>query len=514
MPLAALAAVEMVAEQAVVPAVAVPVAEQAVVPAVAVLAAEQAVVLVAAPAAARVAARVAVLAVRVAVLAAPAAVLAVLAALMARQVDRTGAICNMGRSDHITETGGAQPMCAPGTCIEKLCFEGLPHAVELRDANDVGQALGAVMPGWALSFSQNPSRRDVPVTTIQGRDDGRYDFRSRWAHRSLNKLGLAGATCAAVADLTQAFCDALPGVLGLHCGAVRIGQHLVSLTGPYRAGKTTLVTRLATEPGVSFFCDDILPILPDGETFALGIQPRLRLPLPLHVVPEFRAFVNDHLTVNDKRYGYVSVPTLAARGMRAPLSAVVVLSRRDEGVASLHRMEVAEAAGHLIRQNIADPGAAETHYDRIAALANNLLCLKLQYSDLEDAVALLLKTFEGNVIPSPGVNIDPPLPPKSMKPDVEPADLQALFRRSEQVVPRIIGADIFLWQLEERNFYGLNPIAAAIWTLLETPATGLEITEILGKAFPDFDAAKIKNDAAELLGALLARNLVSASETT
>ena len=39
----------------------------------------------------------------------------------------------------------------------------------------------------------------------------------------MTDLGLAGATCGAVADITQSYLDARPGIFGLHCGAVRIG---------------------------------------------------------------------------------------------------------------------------------------------------------------------------------------------------------------------------------------------------------------------------------------------------
>lgn len=440
---------------------------------------------------------------------------AVRAALVAAQAHhQAGTTSDMAQRSPRCKKDGARLRRASVVQTTHLGRTDVAHAIELHDAEEVISALGTVMENWNLTNSRGQVADDTPVSRIHGAPGGRYNFQSWWSRRPLKNIGLAGAACGAVADLTQGFCDARPGILALHCGAVRINGHLVAFTGYYRTGKTTLVTRLAAEPELSLFCDDVLPVLPDGTAIALGIQPRLRLPLPDNVAPEFRSFVDHNLTIRDSRYGYVASPTLAPHGTRAPLSAIVVLSRCEGVPASLHHVDVAEAAGHLIRQNIADPGAAEIHYDQIAAMANRLLCLKLRYSDLEEAAAVLLEAFESDTIPAPEINIQPSLPPEPTKTACEIADLKILFRRSEQVAQRVIGTDTFLWQVEDRNFYSLNPIAAAIWTLLETPMTGLELVGILQKAFSETEGAKIESDTAELLGALLTRNLVSTCEKT
>ncbi|SLN49193.1 hypothetical protein PEL8287_02569 [Roseovarius litorisediminis] len=431
-----------------------------------------------------------------------------------RQAALLALITSMGQTGHMTKKKGGAGDAPPKSDIESLQIVDIPHAVNLHDAPDVGRALDTVMPGWIHSKRQYHPTSPIPATTIRRKDDGSYDFRSRWTHRALQNLGLAGATCAVVADLSQAFCDAHPGTLGLHCGAVCIGGHLVALTGPYHAGKTTLVTRLATEQGISLFCDDILPVLPDGRAYSLGVQPRLRLPLPPKVTPEFHAFVDAHLTVRDKRYGFVDMPNLATRGSRAPLAGFVILSRKEGVAASLHQVDIAETASYLIRQNIADPGAVDTHFDQIVAMAENVVCLKLQYSDLEDAVPLIRDAFSGDKIPSPNIEIGPPCPPEPDEIDCKIADLHLVYQRNDLVIPRQIGSDTFLWQIEERNFYSLNQIAAAIWTLLETPATGLTIAGILQEAFPACEAEKIEKDTAELLGFMRSRNLVSVCDAS
>lgn len=382
--------------------------------------------------------------------------------------------------------------------------------VELHDSDTLCQSLATVMPDWRPVAAQGAMEDEPPVTSIRRHEDNSYSYQSWWGHRPLTGLGLAGATCGAVADLTQSYLDARPGIFGLHCGAVRIGGHLVAFTGTYRAGKTTLVTRLGSEPDSELFCDDVLPIMPDGMALALGIQPRLRLPLPADIPQAFRDHVARSLTVCDHRYGYVSTPHQAPCGERAPLAGLVVLSRHDGAPAHFHRMETATTAACLIRQNIADPGEAEAHYDHVAAMAGDLPCLKLVYSDLEDAAALIRSAFDAPAIPSANVDIGAPLPPEHSEDDAEPAKLDQRFSRADDVSERVIGSDTFLWQMDERNFFSLNPVGGAVWTLLEAPATGRQIAATLTEIFPDADPATIAADLARLLGRMRQRGLVSA----
>lgn len=416
-----------------------------------------------------------------------------------------------------TTCSGARAACAPDAKSESGSVSGLSrlrvadvaHEVELRGADAVAGALGRVMRGWDVSPAPGAAEAGRPVSRVAAEAGGGFRFRSWWSRKPWGGIGLAGATCGLVADLTQAFCDERPGTLALHCGAVRIGGHLVALTGTYRAGKSTLVARLGAEPDLEVFGDDVLPILPDGAAWALGIEPRLRLPLPDTVSPAFRAHVARHLTVQDDRYGYLGAPTLAPRGTRAPLAAIVVLDRRAEGPASLHRVETAEAASHLIRQNIADPGEIEAFYDQVIDMAAGLCCLKLRYACLENAVAVLRAAFDSDEIPAASVPVGAPLPPDLRAVAAEPADLAACHLRSDRVIARRIGTDLFLWHVEDRNFYALNVVGAAIWLLLETPATGVDIAAALRELFPDVPGETIDRDAAALLGVLRARGLVA-----
>ncbi|MGK7653232.1 PqqD family protein [Roseovarius sp. B08] len=362
------------------------------------------------------------------------------------------------------------------------------------------------MPDWEIAASGDT---DTPATVLRRDEGGTFQFQSWWSDRPLTKLGPAGVTCGAVADILQGYLDSRPGIFGFHCGAVQVNGHLVAFTGPYRAGKTTLVARLGTEPDCALFCDDILPVDENGVATALGVQPRLRLPLPEGLSGAFENHVAANLTVSDERYGFLKLPHQASLGARAPLAAMIVLCRQDGRRARFHELSTADAAGFLIRQNIADPGDAGSHYDRVAAMAENLVCLTLVYSDLEDAVSLIRETFEAAGIPRLKAPLAPALPLSDPDADAPPADLSLRVVRASDVVTRQIGEDMFLWQMADRNFFRLNAVGGAIWTLLEQDQTGTCIVRALHDAFPTTPVEMIGRDVAMLLGQMKQRGLVT-----
>lgn len=408
------------------------------------------------------------------------------------------------------ETGGACADRAPHLPSLYLGFDEAPHAIELRGCTELGAAVMTVMPGWrAVRMSGLPAG-PTTLTRLGGTANGSYTYHSHWAGRPLERQGQAGAVCGAVADLVQAYCDARPGTFGLHCGAVRIGGHLVAFTGSYRAGKTTLVTRLGLERECALFCDDVLPIRPDGQAVALGIQPRVRLPLPDGLSPRFRTRLLRAFTVRDARYGYVRLARQVGLGEAAPVAALVLLARRAGARARLHHLPGSEAAACLIRQNIADPGETPAHYDRVSAMVDALFCVKLVYSDIEEAVALIRRAFKAPSVPAPGTRIEAPTSPDLPEVHATPADPAGRFVRSAEVLERQIGTDTFLWQTETRNWFSLNPAGAVIWALLEAPHSGHELCSVLSEAFPQADPDLIARDIAVLLGQMAARNLVMA----
>lgn len=411
----------------------------------------------------------------------------------------------LGRK-HQHAGAGAEP--APDTSMSRLRFSGLSLELTLDGSGRLHDALSVVMPDWRATIGSSGKAPETTVSTIRQDIDGTYSYKSWWAEKPMTGLGIAGATCAAVADIIQAYLDERPGTLGLHCGAVRIAGQLVAFTGSYRAGKSTLVTRLGAEPGCTLFCDDILPIEPDGTALALGVQPRLRLPLPSDVSSAFRAHVARGMTVHDDRYAFISDPQQAPFASRERLATMVVLHRQENARARFHQLDRSEAAAFLIRQNIADPGDAETFYNRIETLTKDMVCLTLVYSDLEDAAALVRDTFGAADIPALQEPLGQPLTMTDPDDAAEPADVTKTFARAEDVVTRRIGSDVFLWHLESRHFFRLNAAGAAVWLLLETPLSGDYIASTLQEIFPGIPAQEIEQDIAKLMGQMETRALI------
>ncbi|MDX5349089.1 MAG: hypothetical protein LPJ95_00055, partial [Paracoccaceae bacterium] len=150
--------------------------------------------------------------------------------------------------------------------------------VALQAAPDVEIALGQVLNGWSPHGNALAAAKDRQ-SSVQGGPTG-YRAASCYLEAPLEGLGVAGAACAVVADLAQDYFETRPGLVALHCAAFRYGDRLIALTGPSRAGKSTLAARLTMETDMQVFCDDVLPLLDDNQAIGLGIAPRLRLPLP------------------------------------------------------------------------------------------------------------------------------------------------------------------------------------------------------------------------------------------
>lgn len=404
--------------------------------------------------------------------------------------------------------------------MKRLDYPGLSLAVVLEDASALEPLLDRVIRGWQPRRRTLPPREGRALTRAgQRRSHLRltpegFEARSFYMETVMTGLGGASAICTVLADLAQDWFESRPGTVALHCAAVRFGDRLIALTGPKRAGKSTLITRLTAEPQLEVFCDDVLPVLPDGRGVALGIAPRLRLPLPDRASPALRAHVARWMGPRDDRYGYVCAPTVAPHGATAPLSAFVLLDRRADGPARLHRLAPDDAVHHLMAQNMADLGGAAGTFEMARRLAGRLTCLRLVYADLDEAVALLVRAFGG------GAGLDPALPlgaaladPTPPPPEAAPGAAQVapgtVWRRAGPVAVRGEGASAFLWAPGSGTVWRLNLVGRAVWAMLAAPATAAELAEALAEVFPSEPRARLEADVARLIGGLAAAGFVT-----
>ena len=400
-------------------------------------------------------------------------------------------------------------------------YPGLSLPVVVQAGSGIEEGLAEVVRGWVPQVRTTARPRgqalacvfaEEPVEGGLAGGDGALAVHSLYTDAPFRGLSPASAICALVADLGQGYFDDRPGTIALHCGAFRIGERLVAVSGPARAGKSTLVARMTAEAGVEVWCDDILPVLPDGMAVGLGVAPRLRLPLPPGASAAFRDHVARMMGPQDSRYGFVCAPSVAPHGTGAPLTALVRLDRRARGPARLYRLDPEAALTEILTRNMAEHETPDAAWERGVALVRGLEAVTLVYADVEEAVALLRRAFgtaEGlgeclstGAIPPPEDEIAPGARPPRVA-GAGPFEADVVVHRAPDVVVRRMGGSAFLWCPEGTAIWHLNAVAAAVWALIEIPGSARDVAETLAEVFPQVPFAALLADVAGLIEGLV-----------
>lgn len=411
----------------------------------------------------------------------------------------------------------ASPVGDAAPPLQILRLDGVRQPVILPDEPPFLAAIQSCIRAWPGTLRPMDPAVPLPappLCVIEPRAPGRYRAHSCYLDQPLDDLAGATAICVVLADLAQAFAEAdSTYAFGLHGGCLSIGAHTLVVAGEKRAGKSTLVARLSAEDAVRVLCDDVLPIATDGTALALGLAPRLRMPLPAAAAPRFRDHVARWLGPADDRYGYLLPPALLPHGQRVQADVLLVLDRRPDGPARLHCLPKDEALHHILQRTITGPDGADATFAATLRLTKQLTGYRLIYSDLEDAVTLLLHAFGSDDLPLEGAGpVLPPLPqgPSGTAPSGPlPIPVEQSFRRVPGTTVRKVGKAAFLWRPGDAILWHLNPVARAIWTLLARPASAETLAGLLAEAFPDQDPARLLEDVAQLLARLLAEELVA-----
>lgn len=203
------------------------------------------------------------------------------------------------------------------------------------------------------------------------------------------------ALCSFHFELIDWFIAENDNMLCLHCAAAQFNDGLVIFPTVVRSGKSTLSVHLAAS-GVRLFCDDVLPIEPSrNHGLALGILPRIRLPLPSRTSAFFRNFINNHQGLHNQHYLYVNLPRylLAPLGEALPIRGIVLLERKSKTQPRLQVADKADTLSEVIQQNFARQLPGTHILDRLHQIVSNAECFTLRYSTGKQAVALLQDNF-------------------------------------------------------------------------------------------------------------------------
>lgn len=394
-----------------------------------------------------------------------------------------------------------QPQRPARAPILSVHLAGAGGAIVLPARQDLIQGLTDCLFGWPATLSPTLPPPEQTLAVVAAEQGGTFRLGARALDGPLSGLSTTAAVCALIADLALGFCESLPGGMGLHCGAVRLGQGpLLLLAGPRRAGKSTLIARLAREETAKIFCDDVLPITAQGDALALGLAPRIRLPAAPalgHVTP----------LLADDRYAYLRPRNPAAHGTRARPKVLVALDRRPgSGAPRLHQLPPDAAIRLILQQTLTLADTPAAALAQAEALLHGMTCVTLRYDALEPATALLGAAFGGTTALPP--DLLPPLPSAALASGANlPLDLP--LQRHPEVHLRHFGQSLFLWHPDTPMLWHLNPLAQAIWALLETDQTTSSLVGLLCEAFPHIPPDQIATDVAAFLGAAQDSGLVT-----
>jgi hypothetical protein len=274
-----------------------------------------------------------------------------------------------------------------------LSITGLSRPITIEGCEEMPPVMAETLRDWrieevGLAEGVSPQIRLSPSRKGYKRD-------SEWLKKPIVFRDPVDAVCDLIVDLVHAYVADHPDLLCLHCAAVEFGGGLVIFPSTYRAGKSTLSVKLASCGG-RLYTDDVLPIRKsDHAGMALGILPRLRLPLPQSADRHFREFIDRRRGPVSARYQYVKLK----RSEHAPLEetasicGIVVLERGSGEAPALAEADRGHMLKDVILRNFARQNPALDVLECLYAVVANAPCYRLRYETLEEAADLLIDAF-------------------------------------------------------------------------------------------------------------------------
>jgi hypothetical protein len=395
------------------------------------------------------------------------------------------------------------------TVIRDLFFQGVSAPLRLVGADAILPIIAEVATGWPYRLSEvDPSA--VPFFSITAVPDAAKVLCESHVDGHAPQLwDPVNAVCDALASLAMALPLSNRRLICLHAAGVEIAGRLVVFPSIRRAGKSTLSVALA-RTGHRIFSDDVVPLsFPWGGpavAHAMGLVPRLRLPLPESLPADVSAWAAAMPGPRNRQYHYLPVGGQPWHGEQLPLGAFVLLDRRDETtLAQLAPVPPDAAMDALLHQNFTRDRHSGEVLEVIAATLAATPVWQLTYSDLGDAVGCLKAGFTGwnserTVSGQERIFGTAVL-------DYTPAPMGRRLRQRAGVMQRWIGEVLYLADPEGRAIQRMDGLASAIWELLEEPVSRDDLEETLVEAFPKVPPERLCEDLGVLLNRLVEAGL-------
>lgn len=390
-----------------------------------------------------------------------------------------------------------------------ILLPGLGRVIRASGCPEFPRQLGAALPGWPMTVVE--AEGPPPDIRITGDAPACEQISPDYPQGVTHESPVA-AVCSVTVELVERYLSLHPDLVGLHCASVEINGRLALFPETHRAGKSTLIAALAGG-GLRVFGDDVLVIEDGGRGMALGIAPRLRLPLPMPPAVDvaLHNYTAAHAAMEDHRYRYLNLPEgqLARHGESLPLGAVVLLER-DEQLDKPELVPLAPGEGltRLLRQHFAHDLPSEALMERFLPLMRSLPCRLLRYPEPLAAARCLRSSLPGvidSVDDAPGAWRDD----STDRPTPAPVNMDDCWRAISTLREYELGHERFLIEPSSGAIHRLNGTGQLVWGLLQQEAmSGHEVSELLFEHFPEVPPARIEADVGALLVELNAAELI------
>lgn len=390
-----------------------------------------------------------------------------------------------------------------------LQFANLSRPVSLDGIDQPPAAFDSVFRHWPWRpVSTYPAEPEIRIAP----DGEGFTLSAPWLEKPLRYTDGVNLACGLGVHVNHGVLLQRPDLLCLHGAGIEIAGRLVIFPNSYRAGKSLTTVCLAAA-GARVFTDDILPIRRDtGHGIAIGLSPRLRVPLPETAGGRVLKFAADHAGAGNGQYLYVDLDgeRQAPAGAASPIAGFVLLERAEGAPARLEPVDDGETLKHLFLRNFARPIPPVESLDYLHGLVARGACYRLTYSVGDEAADLLIERFGDSAALARDTEAKARA---AAPPPPAPARQGEAIRRNPDIGERAVGADIFLCDPSGESVYHLNLVGAGLWRLMDGTCGLDEAKAVLCQAFPDVPEQQIGRDMDRLVSELLAHGLLLQPET-
>lgn len=277
----------------------------------------------------------------------------------------------------------------------KLSFPGPTSPIVVAVPSDVAEALTWVLPGWFGRADRTHSEPSIRVST----DGDGYVIAAKFDPTSTVETRSRTIAATTVGHaLTTTYIAQQRDLVQFHGAANLIGGQTVALIGPTLGGKSTLSLMLANL-GHRLIADDRfglkLSATEGACSLALGVAPKMRLPLPPRASAGFAAFIHSNTVTVKNKTAFLNLPRTTCMGLGdlAPIGALIFLQRAENQTAILRENKRRDIMQSLLEETLAPHLTTMELIDRLKRISLEIPGYSLSFSDSAQAANLISDQF-------------------------------------------------------------------------------------------------------------------------